>query len=60
MAPELFLVALSVAAFLCVGLTMASVGWRGDTDHDIEMLELRCERLERQIKRWTERTEVDV
>ena len=50
MGAELFLVALAVAAFLCVGLTIASVGWRGDTDHDIEMLKLRCGRLEEQAR----------
>jgi hypothetical protein len=55
--PELFLVALSVSGFLCFGLTLASVGWRGDADHRIEMLELRCARLEEQGKRWLEAKE---
>lgn len=57
MSPELFLVALSVAGFLCFGLTLASVGWRGDADHRIEMLELRCARLEEQSRRWLEAKE---
>ena len=57
MSLELFLVALSVAGFLCFGLTMASVGWRSDVDHRIEMLQLRCARLEEQSRRWLEAKE---
>jgi hypothetical protein len=51
MSPEMFLVALLVAGFLCVGLTMASVGWRSDVDNRIEGLEARCRRLEAKEKR---------
>jgi hypothetical protein len=36
---------------------MASVGWRGDVDHRIEMLELRCALLEEQRERWQEAKE---
>jgi hypothetical protein len=57
MSPELFLVALSVAGFLCFGLTLASVGWRGDVDHRIEILQLRCARLEEQSRAWLEAKE---
>jgi hypothetical protein len=46
MSPDLFLVALSVAGFLCFGLTLASVGWRGDTNHRLDRLEQRVEALE--------------
>jgi hypothetical protein len=62
MGAELFLVALGFPAFLCVGLTIASVGWRGDTDHRIEMLELRCTRLETELRhsrRWMNDREED-
>jgi hypothetical protein len=57
MSPELFLFALSVAGFLCFGLTMASVGWRRDVDDRIEILQLRCARLEEQNRRWLEAKE---
>jgi hypothetical protein len=53
----MFLVLLSVAGFLCFGLTLASVGWRGDTDHRLDVLEFRCARLEEQRRRWLEAKE---
>jgi hypothetical protein len=57
MTPEMFLVFLSVAGFLCFGLTLASVGWRGDTDHRLNVLEFRCARLEEQNRRLREAKE---
>jgi hypothetical protein len=57
MSPEMFLVLLSVAGFLCFGLTLASVGWRGDTNHRLDVLESRCARLEEQSRRWLEAKE---
>lgn len=57
MSPEMFLVLLSVAGFLCFGLTLASVRWRSDVDHRIEILQLRCARLEEQSRRYLEAKE---
>jgi hypothetical protein len=57
MSPGMFLVFFLVAGFLCFGLTLASVGWRGDVDHRIEILQLRCARLEEQSRRYLEAKE---